>query len=58
MTPSQEREDNLEESHEHKEAEPYEPRDLTPTPLDNEVEGGAVDRPQRVRRPLHGYKTL
>ena len=26
-------------------------RDLTPTPLDSGVEGGAVDRSQRVRRP-------
>ena len=50
-TPSREREDNLEESHEHEEAEPCEPRDLSPTPLVNEEEGGAVDRPQRVRRP-------
>ena len=57
-TPSQEREDNLDESHEHEGAELCEPRDLTPTPLDNGVEGGAVDRPQRARRPLHGYKTL
>ena len=49
--PSPEREDNLDESHEHEGAEPCEPRDLTPTPLDKEVEGGAVERPQRARRP-------
>ena len=52
--PFQEREDNPENSHEQAEAEPSVTRDLTPTPLDSGVEGGAVDRPQRVRRPLHG----
>ena len=44
--PFHEREDNLEDSHEHEGAETCETRDLTPTPLDNGVEGGAVDRPQ------------
>ena len=51
--PSQEREDNLEDSQEQEGAELCETRDLTPTPLDSGVEGGAVDRSQRVRRPLH-----
>ena len=48
---SQEREDDSEQIVKQEEAEPSVPRDLTPTPLDDEVKGGAVDRPQRTRRP-------
>ena len=49
--PCQEREDNLDAKHEQEEAEPSVTRDLIPTPLDSGVEGGVMDRPQRVRRP-------
>ena len=48
---SQKREDNPEVNHEQEEAEPSVTRDLTPTPLNSGVEGGAVERSQRVRRP-------
>ena len=43
--PSQEREDNLEDSQEQEGAELCETRDLTPTPLDSGVEGGSRGPP-------------
>ena len=56
--PSQEREDDPEQIVEQEEAEPNVPRDLTPTPLDDGMEGRAVDRPQRTRHPLFGSENL
>ena len=49
--PCQEREENSESIHEQEGAEPSPTRDLPTISLDNELEGGAVGRPQRVRRP-------
>ena len=49
--PPQEIEDNPDANHEQEEAEPSVTRDPAPIPLDSGVEGGAVERPQRVRRP-------
>ena len=58
VSPSQEIEDNPDANHAQEGAEPCGTRDLTPAPLDSGVEGGTVDRPQRVRRPLHGLAIL
>ena len=55
--PCQERGGDPEIIHEQEEAEPSETRDLPTISLDDGVEGGAVDRPQRARRPLHGLGT-
>ena len=56
--PSQEIEDNPDANYEQEEAEPSVMRDPAPIPLDHEMERGAVGRPQRVRRPLHGLAIL
>ena len=58
--PCREGEDNPEGNHEQEEAEPSVTRDLAATPKENGVEGGAVNHPQRTRRPppLFGLKIL